>query len=283
LEAFDSSRLDAVLMGSDTIDDEAEVPPRARYLAERIGHEIPGLNNDPINRHLLLRACAFALEEEEALSPATGFEPITPADLLLAEDLETTGEMVLEGRVGPVPIEQVFQLAEFMPGRTCVRFVKDERRIELFFEDRHLVYAQDDQKRDGEDADPAERAQRLATETIHWSGATFELLRDVSLPEAAERARVELPVPLVLLEGLHRLEEWKKVLARVGGLGAVPVRIGDGEPTEIVDLTPSERRLLVAVDGRCSIEELTKQAHGSPFDVVRALADLRDRRVVTVA
>ncbi len=292
----------------ETIEDEPDVTPRARQLADRICDEFPGLGRDAIHRRLLDRACALALEDEADKKPLA------------------SGQVVLQGSVGPVPIEQVFHLAENMPGRVGLTFTRGEQHIDLFFQDRYLVFARGeglppgyalggflvdqgaieadalerfllDQttpfSRIGEqlihlgyiDGDAVQRAlfaqvQQYASEAIRWLGSTFSILRDVEFPEAARNAGVQLPVAFVLLEGMRQLDEWDRVVEQIGGLSAVPVRL---DTDETPALSPRERFLLDHVDGRTSVEDVARKARRPAFEVCCALADLRGRRLLTVA
>ncbi len=292
----------------DTIEDDPDVTPRARQLADRICHEFPGLGQDAIHRRLLDRACALALEDEAEKAPLT------------------RGQVVLQGSVGPVPVEQVFHLAENMPGRTGLTFTRGEQRIELYFQDRYLVFArgeglspgyalgaflvdhgaiepQDLEKFLAEQSSPFIRigeqlvrhgyveteavknalvaqVQLYASEAIRWLGSTFSIQRDVDLPEPAITADVQLPVAFVLLEGMRQLDEWERVIEQIGGLSAVPVRL---DTEETAALSPRERHLLSHVDGTRSVEDVAKRARRPTFDVCCSLAELRGRRVLTVA
>ncbi|MEQ8278649.1 MAG: DUF4388 domain-containing protein [Deltaproteobacteria bacterium] len=292
----------------DTIEDDPDVTPRARQLADRICHEFPGLGQDAIHRRLLDRACALALEDEAEKAPLT------------------RGQVVLQGSVGPVPVEQVFHLAENMPGRTGLTFTRGEQRIELYFEDRYLVFArgeglspgyalgaflvdqgaiepEDFEKFLAEQSSPFIRigeqlvrhgyveieavknalvaqVQLYASEAIRWIGSTFSIQRDVDLPEPATTADVQLPVAFVLLEGMRQLDEWDRVIEQIGGLSAVPVRL---DTEETAALSPRERHLLSHVDGTRSVEDVAKRACRPTFDVCCSLAELRGRRLLTVA
>lgn len=306
--------IEAIASPFDTIEDDPDVTPRAQWLANRIGSELPGVNDNPIQRRLLTRACALALEEE-----ALSNRPAPSAD----------GEIALEGRVGPIPIEQIFHLAENMPGRVGLCFARGEQRIELYFEDRMLVFGRghalppgytlggflvdqgaitpDDLEqflreqsspfvRLGEQLErlgyvPREavtralvsQVQLFASEAIRWIGSTFTILRDVRFPEAAESADVQLPVAFVLLEGMRQLDEWSRVVDQIGGLSAVPVRRSDFDERAVEGLSPRERFLLLHVDGESNVEEVARRARRPAFDVCCALAELRGRRLLTVA
>lgn len=173
----------------DTIQDPPEVSAEAERLAAKIESELPGLIEDPDYRRLIARVAALAVEKE-TLDPDTVevFESEPP----------TTGEIALEGRIGPIPAEHVFQLAENMAGPVAVSFARGDDRVDLYFEDRHLVHATGT----GSTADLD--IQRLVVVALGWNGADFVIKKGVSFPQTPAEA---LPVPFVLLEGMRLLDE----------------------------------------------------------------------------
>ena len=173
----------------DTIQDPPEVSAEAERLAAKIESELPGLIEDPEYRRLIARVAALAVEKE-TLDPDTVevFESEPP----------TTGEIALEGRIGPIPAEHVFHLAENMLGPVAVRFSRGDDRIDLYFEDRHLVHGTGT----GSTADLD--IQRMVVAALGWNGADFVIKKGVSFPQTPAEA---LPVPFVLLEGMRLLDE----------------------------------------------------------------------------
>lgn len=275
-----------------------------------------------------------AIISVETDTAAAGFETIeeeiTFEDATTADTTPPTpgGVVALEGRVGPVPIEQIFHLAENMPGQVSLRFERAGQCIELFFVGRNLVFGSglglppgftfgrflvDDGAIDAEILEDFVREHAsafrllgkqlvrlgyiepgalvralerqlklLVAEILRWPDAEFTLLRDVALPEVARTSGVALPVTYVLLEGMQKLDEWRRVLGEVGGLSAIPVRIDTADPP-IDRLTPSQRALLAQVNGLRNVEDLARTARRPTYDVCQALAHLRHWRMVTVA
>jgi DNA-binding response OmpR family regulator len=127
------------------------------------------------------------------------------------------------------------------------------------------------------------QTEELVYEAVRWSAGRFAVFAREGLPAEAEEASISLPVPHLLLEGMRRLDEWRKMAGEVGGLRSVLDRLDRSDAQNVIAaLRPDERMLLDQVDGRRTVEELVRTARRPTYDVFKALHNLRGQRLVTV-
>ncbi len=81
---------------------------------------------------------------------------------------------------------------------------------------------------------------------------------------------VSLEVTALVLEGVRRLDEWKRIHELIPSLEAVPVAVV--EPLAAADDDPSDRQILELVDDDRSVEEILLESHASEFRVCQALS-----------
>ena len=70
----------------------------------------------------------------------------------------------------------------------------------------------------------------------------------------------------IILEGLHRYDEWKMIRQRVPDAEVVPMITG---LVNLEDLAERERLMVPHIDGQSSIEEIALQTHNAEFSVAR--------------
>ncbi len=118
-------------------------------------------------------------------------------------------------------------------------------------------------------------------EAVRWSHGRFSVFAKEALPSEADEAGLSLPVQHLLFEGMRRLDELRRIKREVGEL-AVLGREPSTSADVLASLRPDERMLLEHVDGRRTVEDLVRSVRCPPFDVYRALQQLRGRRLVMV-
>lgn len=173
-------------------DEEPVDVSRAYRLAERICAMMP--DRYPLHP---AQMCAIASACEEALRE----EPPPP--------LPIDRNVVAEGSLGGVPAFQVLQLAENLGQTVVCRFTAPDSTIEIWIRERHVVWARDRNR--------IEETEQLVFDVLSWTEGRFAVSTNVVLPQSAERSGVSLPLAALLLEGLSRIDEWKRdlPLARV--------------------------------------------------------------------
>ena len=116
--------------------------------------------------------------------------------------------------------------------------------------------------------DLLELMRRKAEESIYdifqWSEGEFEFV-DNALPEQ-KMVPLALDVTGIIMEGLRRLDEWRRIRERIPSLAAVP-RIT--KPVHLDKLTEQEKLVIPYVNGQRSLEDIAVQTHNSEFAVAR--------------
>jgi hypothetical protein len=135
--------------------------------------------------------------------------------------------------------------------------------------------------------------KRKAEESIYdvflWEDGTFEFVEGAQ-PDL-KMVPLSLDVTSIILEGLHRYDEWKRIRERVPDASVVPVIT---RPLNLDVLLERERLMVPHIDGQRSIEEIALQTHNAEFAVSRfiyeclcdgtmALAEAAPRRREVVA
>jgi hypothetical protein len=123
------------------------------------------------------------------------------------------------------------------------------------------------------------QTEELVYEVVRWGTGRFAVFPNQRLPRPAEQARMSVPVQHLLLEGMRRLDDWQRMSVDLGDLAAIPGRLEVAAST-LASLSPGERMVLEAVDGRRTVADLLRSVARPSFDVVRTLHELRGRRLL---
>jgi CheY-like chemotaxis protein len=108
-------------------------------------------------------------------------------------------QVLMEGRLGLISVDQIIQFAENVPATVCCRIRGSTHTIEIFLRGHHIFHAR------GKEG-PVEE---LIFEVMSWTDGSFQIIADPLVPEEGERAGVALAVAPVLMEGMTRLDEWR--------------------------------------------------------------------------
>lgn len=125
------------------------------------------------------------------------------------------------------------------------------------------------------------QTEELVYEVVRWRDGRFSVFSGEPLPAEAARARLRIPVQHLLLEGMRRLDEWKRIEDQVGDMAAVLHPLAANQDV-VRGLSAEDRLVLSHVDGRRTVAELVRSVARPSFDVFRALHSLADRKLVTV-
>jgi Domain of unknown function (DUF4388) len=110
------------------------------------------------------------------------------------------------------------------------------------------------------------KAEESIYDLFSWTEADFRFLDDV-LPEGA-MVPMSLDVTAIVMEGVQRVDEWRRIRQVIPTLEAIPVTVRD---LDTENARPGERRILELVDDERTIEEIRLQTHSSEFHVCRVL------------
>ena len=125
------------------------------------------------------------------------------------------------------------------------------------------------------------QTEELVYEVVRWSKGRFAIFADEGLPAEARSAKQTLAVPHLLLEGVRRLDEWRRMLTLIGDLESVLDRREPRASARLEALGIEDRQMLQLVDGRRTVAELVNRVGRPTFWVYRVLQSLMDRQLVT--
>jgi len=112
----------------------------------------------------------------------------------------------------------------------------------------------------------AGQIRELLFDTIDWDAG--EVRFEIGVRRTADFVRVDLPIPEVLLEGIRRAANVRRLVKRLGSAPALLERTGG--PLESL-FSEEERRLYQAVDGKTSLQQLCARGPGGLADNARLL------------
>lgn len=123
------------------------------------------------------------------------------------------------------------------------------------------------------EADLSKMLRLKAEESIYdifsWDQGDFHFL-DNALPESA-MVPMRLDVTGIVMEGVQRVDEWRRIRKLVPNEAVVPVALVDLATIE--GLNPGERRILELVDDEHSLEEIRHATHATEFQICKLLFD----------
>lgn len=127
------------------------------------------------------------------------------------------------------------------------------------------------------------QVEELVYEAVRWTEGRFVLYANDPLPPEAIDAAVTLPVHHLLLEGMRRLDEYRRLAREVGDMRSIIDRVERSDERAVIDnLRPEERSLLEQVDGHRTVADLVRSLRRPTLDGLKALHNLRGQRLVTV-
>lgn len=124
------------------------------------------------------------------------------------------------------------------------------------------------------------QSSEILYEVCRWRDGSFEFIQGLRRPEA-EAAALGLPVEALVLEGFRRVDEWGQIEQEVRSFDDVfAVDHGVVESVGVARLSPSERRVLDALDGVRTVNDLIARTHMNSFDVCKTVFQLRRARLI---
>lgn len=124
------------------------------------------------------------------------------------------------------------------------------------------------------------QTEELVYEVIRWSTGRFAIFANHEVPPEGRSVSQKLAVPHLLLEGMRRLDEWRRIQPTVGELDAVLTRSDSVSPAVLAELSPDDREVLQHVDGRRTVAELVRTIARPTYQVYRLLHGLATRRLI---
>lgn len=118
------------------------------------------------------------------------------------------------------------------------------------------------------------QSSELVYEVLRWTRGKFEL-RIGERSELAERAKLQLHTPTLVLDGLRRVERWRDIEANLGDFDDVLAAIPGLAGVENRELSEPETRVLELADGERTVREIVAASSLSSFDACRILAQFK--------
>ena len=123
------------------------------------------------------------------------------------------------------------------------------------------------------------QTEELIYELVRWQAGRFRIFPQANLPAAATSAELDIPVEHLLLEGVRRLDEWRRISADIGNLEAVIAPLV--EPSLVISqLPPADQHVLEWVDGERTVGEIVQVVARPSFEVFRSLHNLHGQNLV---
>ncbi|HEX2225216.1 MAG TPA: DUF4388 domain-containing protein [Thermoanaerobaculia bacterium] len=110
------------------------------------------------------------------------------------------------------------------------------------------------------------KAEEGIYDIFSWSAGEFQFLDDV-LPESS-MVPLSLDVTGIVMEGVQRVDEWRRIRALIPDGDAIPVQIAE---YNFKHLDPGEKRILELVDDQRTVEDIRLTTHSAEFHVCRVL------------
>jgi Domain of unknown function (DUF4388)/Tetratricopeptide repeat len=113
------------------------------------------------------------------------------------------------------------------------------------------------------------KAEESIYDVFSWDEGDFRFLDDV-LPEFA-MVPMRVDVTGIVMEGVQRVDEWRRVRKVIPHEQIVPVAVID--LSNVPGLDPGEQRMLSLVDDERTIEEIRIQSHATEYQACKLLFD----------
>ena len=115
----------------------------------------------------------------------------------------------------------------------------------------------------------------IVYEALRWSEGRFRVERWERVPPPYDQFQFQLPVDMVTIEGLRRIDEWHLIEQKIPHFGVV-FRLTEAalQPARLERLVPSERAILELVDGQRTVTEIIAASTTEPFKVCKSLYGL---------
>jgi hypothetical protein len=110
------------------------------------------------------------------------------------------------------------------------------------------------------------KAEESIYDIFSWSEGEFRFL-DEALP-ASTMVQMDLDVTAIVLEGVQRVDEWRRIRKVIPSGEAIPVAVAELDGTH---LGPGARQILELVNDERTVEEIQIQTHSSQYHVCRVL------------
>jgi len=113
------------------------------------------------------------------------------------------------------------------------------------------------------------KAEESIYDVFSWDEGDFRFLDD-ELPESA-MVPMRVDVTGIVMEGVQRVDEWRRVRKLIPHEQIVPVAVVD--LSNVPGVGPGEQRMLSLIDDERTIEEIRLQTHATEYQLCKLLFD----------
>lgn len=117
------------------------------------------------------------------------------------------------------------------------------------------------------------QSSELVYELLRWNRGKFEF-RQGERSDLADRAKLGLHTPTLVLDGLRRVESWRHIESNLGDFDDV-LAASPGLAGVEKELSAPERKVLALADGERTVREIVAASMLSSFDACRILAQFK--------
>jgi hypothetical protein len=167
--------------------------------------------------------------------------------------------MSFQGSITELPVPDIIQLVSVSGKTGMFTLVRGSERGYIYLKNGQMVHA-----RLG-DLTGEEAIYALAI----WSSGDFQFTPN----EEPDSVSIEKSNTSLLMEAARRLDEWKVLSRKIPGVDYVPVLILR-DTAEPVTLSPVEWNVVTRIDGKKTIEELSRAVSLSSFETSKVLYGL---------
>jgi len=167
--------------------------------------------------------------------------------------------MSFQGSIQELPVPDIIQLVSVSGKTGMFMLVRGAERGYIYLRNGRIVHA--------------EMAGVTGEEAVYalaiWSTGDFQFTPG----KETEMSTIDKTNTSLLMEAARRLDEWKVLARKVPDVDHVPVLKprSMGEP---VTLSPPEWNLVIRIDGRKSVDELSRATNSSSFETAKVLYGL---------
>ena len=167
--------------------------------------------------------------------------------------------MSFQGSIQELPVPDIIQLVSVSGKTGMFTLVRGSERGFIYLKNGQMVHAKIG------DLVGEEAIYALAI----WSSGDFQF----TPAEESESVSIHRSNTSLLMEAARRLDEWKVLSRKVPGVDYVPVFV-QRNSAEPVTLSPPEWNLVIRIDGRKTVEELSRTVDSSSFETAKVLYGL---------
>ena len=113
------------------------------------------------------------------------------------------------------------------------------------------------------------KAEESIYDIFAWDQGDFRFLDDV-LPESA-MVPMRLDVTGIVMEGVQRVDEWRRIRKLIPHEQIVPVALVDF--SNVPGVEPGDQRILASIDDERTIDEIRRLTHSTEYQICKVLFD----------